>query len=704
MLKFKGISEHLIRTTLNGMARRLFTSVITFPIMYWMVAVHSGNFDLQKNRLQQISVMMLVVGGLIRIYLVKYSTKILAKENGEIHFRLLFLAMAAATSLVWSITFVDSWLNFGVQTNTLIIFTICMSIQNSALSAWGFDLLALMMMNILTVMPMIAAVILRSDLSGSTTLAVMLGMWFLYALYFARSAHKNQWTLLEYVEAIAARDRQLESAFTKLNENHSLIQTMFESLDEAFLIFDENGVCSSSPSKRSQLLLGFDPLQKHIGEIVEPRPEKRDNIAAWYSIFFMDKLDFSDLASQGIPVLKANEGKTILKVGYHPMRNADEKLTGVVMTATDVTDEFKAKGRAEQANEKSEMILRILENKTAFGAYLIGLEKMLDSCTFWDGENLAELQRGLHTYKGSSLMFGVTTLGKAIHDLEISIRENLMLDPVAAVRTGAATLKIQFDEWYKQEFGLFTKLGVFEHSSINISMRRLIELKTEFVQGQNKKTADVVERIFEVLSNTELGDLLRDFELHAQTTAAKLQKQVVFTLERFSEPIYITLSDYRDTLRAFVHLINNSIDHGLETPTQRLAAGKKIAGKLIIRYGRETIGAKRWLKVLIEDDGRGINVVKIREKLERKGQHEDAKKSDLEVAMQIFEDGVSTAENVTEISGQGVGMGAVRAAIQKVRGKIQIVRTGPFGTTFEILLPDTTAESAKTVLEPFRAS
>jgi two-component system chemotaxis sensor kinase CheA len=137
-----------------------------------------------------------------------------------------------------------------------------------------------------------------------------------------------------------------------------------------------------------------------------------------------------------------------------------------------------------------------------------------------------------------------------------------------------------------------------------------------------------------------------------------------------------------------VHMIRNSMDHGIEKPDVRVAHGKPPQGKLFLRAFHE--GAN--IVVEVQDDGAGLNKERILAKAIDKGVIKaDEQLSDKEVFDLIFAPGFSTAEKVTDLSGRGVGMDVVRRNVEKLRGKITIASTAGQGTTFTIYLPLTLA-------------
>ena len=133
------------------------------------------------------------------------------------------------------------------------------------------------------------------------------------------------------------------------------------------------------------------------------------------------------------------------------------------------------------------------------------------------------------------------------------------------------------------------------------------------------------------------------------------------------------------------HLLRNAFDHGMEDTATRQAAGKQPTGKIVLKAvqkGNRTI-------ITITDDGGGINTQKIRDRLGKMGLSpiEVAQISDEDVIDAIFEPGFSTAEQVTELSGRGVGMDVVRSNLQQIRGDVRVETIPGKGTTFTISVP-----------------
>ena len=163
-------------------------------------------------------------------------------------------------------------------------------------------------------------------------------------------------------------------------------------------------------------------------------------------------------------------------------------------------------------------------------------------------------------------------------------------------------------------------------------------------------------------------------------------KQVRLTMS--GEDTEIDRNVVDELYEPMVHMIRNSIDHGLELAAEREAVGKNSSGEISLRAFHR--GGN--IVVEISDDGRGLNKERILEKAKANGLiTDDGKMPDDEIYNLIFQPGFSTAKEISEISGRGVGMDVVKKAIEKLRGRVDIQTRPGQGSTFVISLPLTLA-------------
>jgi len=188
------------------------------------------------------------------------------------------------------------------------------------------------------------------------------------------------------------------------------------------------------------------------------------------------------------------------------------------------------------------------------------------------------------------------------------------------------------------------------------------------------------------LRMVQIGETFQRFQRVVRDTSKSLGKQV--TLEITGEDTELDKSVVEKIGDPLMHLVRNALDHGLETPEERAAAGKSGTGKL----GLHAYHDSGHIVIEVSDNGRGLAREKIIRKAIEKGIiAPDQALSDAEVNMLIFAPGFSTAEQVTDISGRGVGMDVVKKNIEALRGTVQVRSQVGVGTTFEIRLPLTLA-------------
>jgi chemotaxis protein histidine kinase CheA len=181
-----------------------------------------------------------------------------------------------------------------------------------------------------------------------------------------------------------------------------------------------------------------------------------------------------------------------------------------------------------------------------------------------------------------------------------------------------------------------------------------------------------------------LSTVLDEYPRQVFTIASELGKKVKIHIEGAENEIDKNLIE--SLSEVFLHMIRNSIDHGIETPEERRKAGKNETGLLTITCVRESGN----MKVTIADDGKGINIEGIRKKIVEKGlvaPEAAASLTEEELINFIFQSGFSTAEKLSNVSGRGVGMDAVRNNIERMKGSIAIQTKVGEGTTFTISVP-----------------
>ncbi len=185
-----------------------------------------------------------------------------------------------------------------------------------------------------------------------------------------------------------------------------------------------------------------------------------------------------------------------------------------------------------------------------------------------------------------------------------------------------------------------------------------------------------------------LAEVFNRFPRMVRDLARNFGKEIDFVVE--GEDTELDRSLIEEITDPLIHLLRNAVDHGIEPPEERIALGKPPRGRILLKAYQE----ENSVVILVQDDGRGIDVEKIRKKALALGlvtQEELARMSDREAIEFIFYSGFSTNENVTDVSGRGVGMDIVRRNIERVNGQVHVESEKGKGTTFFLRLPLTLA-------------
>ena len=215
-----------------------------------------------------------------------------------------------------------------------------------------------------------------------------------------------------------------------------------------------------------------------------------------------------------------------------------------------------------------------------------------------------------------------------------------------------------------------------ENNEFTVPLQRLSQCTTELQEGVMKTRMQPVGNAWQKLPRIvrDLShELDKKIELEMRGAETELDRQV---LELIKDPL--------------THMVRNSADHGIESPADRVAAGKPEVGHIRLNAYHE--GGH--IIIEISDDGRGINVEKIRKKVLENGLATEAEldgMSENQIQKFIFHPGLSTAEKVTSVSGRGVGMDVVRSNIEKIGGTVELESKFGKGTRFAIKIPLTLA-------------
>jgi HPt (histidine-containing phosphotransfer) domain-containing protein len=398
--------------------------------------------------------------------------------------------------------------------------------------------------------------------------------------------------------------------------------------------------------------------------------------------------------------LLVNEiGKTLpdgrvktLDLSWSAITDEADTVVRLMLCVRDVTELRRLAAEAGEQKRQLEMIGEILsvsqekfhEFVDSAKTFIHENERIIGQHEHADDSALAELFRNMHTIKGNARTYGLRHLTSIVHEAEQrydALRRpdtEEVWDRQASI-TELGRVKAAVEQYATiNEVSLGRKRGgdvqkaggryLMVDRDYILESLRLIESANVTDSQALLTMREAVRRNLCLLDTESVAEALSGVLASLPSLSTELGKQV--------PAISIDDNGYRLRTHAsgtmtnvFTHLLRNAVDHGLESADERIAQGKPAAGAIEIEVGVD----EHKLQITLSDDGRGLALARIRANAVEHGWiAADAQPSDEEIAELIFRSGLSTARAVTEVSGRGVGMDAVRDMIVREGGRIEL--------------------------------
>lgn len=381
----------------------------------------------------------------------------------------------------------------------------------------------------------------------------------------------------------------------------------------------------------------------------------------------------------------------ILDLIWSPITDEQDTTERLLLCVRDVT-ELKSLAKAADAQKRElAMIGEILSvPQDRFNAFLASARQFLDenrqtleTAARQDSaaqrQHLGLLFRNMHTVKGNARTYGLHTLTDVLHQAEQSY-DDLRQDPTLAWNTH------RFEAELAQARHTLEEYAALNADKLNRGQNTVDDTGHAVSQAAIQHTLQMLESV-DTSDLSAAAQAIRDIKSQLATLGSKslqdtltgvLESLPSLALELGKEAPKVVVTDHGVLMRpsaapllrnVFMHLLRNAMDHGIEPILDRVAADKPIAGAIRIDVQMDAQG----LHLALSDDGRGLALPRIRAKAIEQGlltasQHLEPQ----ELAQLIFAPGFSTASTVTEVSGRGVGMDAVKMFVESAGGRIEL--------------------------------
>lgn len=509
----------------------------------------------------------------------------------------------------------------------------------------------------------------------------------------AKTIQKNLYSLLQISVALLFGIGVVSTAISilarQIQQSKTNMKDLMGSLNDGLFFFDKTG---KIPEERSQALQRILPGSEKVIDL-------RDFVAKFSSTpasnvdVCMDLLwnndpsdfmsDFSSTVTFLPQTIHTDESK-IVKIQYKGLNDNNGRLKQVVAVVSDVTEKLRVERDALMQAERVRKISKAAASKESYQSFIseaIGLFRRVDLAmtdSSVDPEKLNLLKRDLHTIKGSVATFDFSSLSHEVHQLESLIDEDAMISE--NVQRHWAQVK---DQWKFESTDIDQVLGLSaEQNQIYIASSKFQELHRHALMSKDA----ALEGLLENCRRYPLQNVLAKYISYLDKIAEKeLDKSVQMTFAADSSEL--SYQELQSLDSSLVHIFRNCFDHGIESKVERIALGKQAVGGIHCAVYRMKDNG---LHFIIKDDGRGIDGDRLAAKAVKNGiwtQEQAAKASFQKKIELIFEANLSTRDVVSDLSGRGVGMDAVRSSLSDLGGKISIYSKFGHGTQFEIDVP-----------------
>jgi two-component system chemotaxis sensor kinase CheA len=443
------------------------------------------------------------------------------------------------------------------------------------------------------------------------------------------------------------------------------MRRILNNVGQGFLTLHRDGQIARERSAILETWFGPPPAS---GSFVDYLALVDGDFAAWFDVGWESVIDGCmplAVTLDQLPRRLSRPGQH-LDLEYRPVLTDAGELERAVVVISDVTAAVEGARSEADEREATRLFTRLIADRAGLLEFFAEAQLLVDRIHA-AGPDTAALARWLHTLKGNAGLYGLDSLVQLCHQLEERLEQDQALTP-DDVRPLAR-------RWTELSSKIRSFVGD-QRSNLEIEESVYVELLSSIESGLPH--AQLREMILAWRLEPTQARLLRIGE-QAEALALRLGKGLI-SVQIESNQLRLASERWSSFWAAAVHVVRNAVDHGLETPDERRQQHKEDTGSLTLRTRLQGDA----FAIEFSDDGRGIAWEGVKDKAKSLGLPHRTR---AELVDALFADGLSTRDDVTEISGRGVGLGAARRACQELGGRVELESEPNRGTTVRFLWP-----------------
>lgn len=487
---------------------------------------------------------------------------------------------------------------------------------------------------------------------------------------------------------------QVDERTADLRERSVAVKRLLDNANQGFLTFSASLSVDNEYSQKCVEIFQEMIEGKNIGELLYPDDTGK-------KMFFDETIravfdEEDDVKTEAILSLLQHEFILHHKAINVVYKQIDKNRFMLILT--DVTDKKNLEKNIERERNRLKMIVSAISNSDELFELLEGYQSFLSQREFFVTfdhtplQNLTELYRTVHTYKGLFAQKDFITTQEGLHKVESRLSLWLQEGTISNKTIQTMLNKIDFELWLKKDIDILRDtLGddfMDKKSTITIDEPTFEKLQAkivELIDAQPDECHELLEllEVIKRLKYKPIGDYFTSLAKYVESLGERLEKSLN-PMEIRDETTFTVGDEFRGFAKSLIHVIRNSVDHGIESPEKRVENDKEEYGNILFIIS-ETDDS---LILEISDDGRGIDREKLKQKAIEGGFRTSAELENDEAVIELlFEDYLSTKEEINDLSGRGVGLASVRAEVLKLGGSYRVTSELGRGTRFTFIIP-----------------
>jgi len=477
----------------------------------------------------------------------------------------------------------------------------------------------------------------------------------------------------------------------RIEEKTSKVTTLLDNAGQGFLTFDTDFIVDEEYSKECIKLLGKDIAHKDITNLLFKDKSKKELFKITLINALNDDIEIKRNAYISLLPRIILLNKKAVKLEYKIVENSKYMLV-----LTNITSQKKLEKKIKKEQEILKMIVAIVsesevfyEVKQEYEIFINNFMKQID-LSKTPLFNITNIYRIIHTFKGTFAQIYMQDIVTFLHHLESDI-STLQKETTRTNEDVIQLLEISdFESSLEKNISIIEDILGSEFldsdNYLKIELNDIVSLQEKIekiLENYNHTTPECQDILCQVqkLSGSKLMTLFHPYISSTSQLANRLEKEI-YEIEIIGDNKLVVNDKFKPFIKSLIHIFRNSVDHGIEMPEIRVENNKDEKGTISCNFEIK----EDKLIIVISDDGAGIDIEKMKEKLKNRG-IETQNIDNSEIYNFIFDDNLSTKDEVSSTSGRGVGMSVVKEECEKLNGKVYITSQKNVGTTFEFVIP-----------------